>query len=67
MSGGCDVGCGFPSVTLLGEKSDWEEILKRLGDLPNETLGDEPVRWLNFLVLYFIWCRNLRTFDGNLC
>jgi hypothetical protein len=34
-------GCGFPSVTLLGEKSDWEEILTRIHRLPkygNETL-----------------------------
>jgi hypothetical protein len=23
-------GCGFPSVTLLGEKSDWYEIEKRI-------------------------------------
>jgi hypothetical protein len=27
-------GCGFPSVTLLGEKSDWEEILRKLQKLP---------------------------------
>lgn len=27
-------GCGFPSVALLGERSDWEDILRRVERLP---------------------------------
>ncbi|KAA8618295.1 hypothetical protein SMACR_11441, partial [Sordaria macrospora] len=34
-------GCGFPSVTLLGEKSDWADILRRLAWF--ETLGHEEL------------------------
>lgn len=36
----CCLMCGIPSVTLLGEKSDWERILKRIDRL--EDFGDEP-------------------------
>ncbi|KAH6856875.1 hypothetical protein B0I37DRAFT_351894 [Chaetomium sp. MPI-CAGE-AT-0009] len=32
-------GCGFPSVSLLGEKSDWADILRRVAWF--ETLGHE--------------------------
>jgi hypothetical protein len=32
--------CGLPSVTLLGEKSDWEKILGRIERLPK--FRDEP-------------------------
>lgn len=28
------IGCGFPSVTLLGDKSDWEDIRRRIDLLP---------------------------------
>ncbi len=39
--------CGLPSVTLLGEKADWELILKRLDKL--ETFGAEPSRFCALL------------------
>ncbi|KAK3396918.1 hypothetical protein B0T20DRAFT_414789 [Sordaria brevicollis] len=34
-------GCGLPSVTLLGERSDWADILRRLAWF--ETLGHEEL------------------------
>lgn len=37
--GGC-IGCGLPSVTLLGQKKDWEKMLSRLERL--NTFGDQP-------------------------
>ncbi|MCJ1463500.1 hypothetical protein MMC07_002108 [Pseudocyphellaria aurata] len=40
-------GCGFPSVTLLGEKSDWEEILRKVQILPK--YGDETTEWARLL------------------
>ena len=39
--------CGIPSVTLLGERADWEDILKRLDKLPE--LGDEPATFATLL------------------
>ncbi|KAG8627705.1 hypothetical protein KVT40_003578 [Elsinoe batatas] len=39
--------CGIPSVTLLGEREDWEEILGRLDKLP--TFGTEPERFSTLL------------------
>ncbi|KAL2802738.1 hypothetical protein BJX63DRAFT_414082 [Aspergillus granulosus] len=39
--------CGIPSVTLLGEKEDWEKLVKRLDRLP--LLGDEPARFAELL------------------
>ncbi len=39
--------CGLPSVTLLGECSDWEKILSRLEKLL--TLGKEPSLWHTLL------------------
>jgi hypothetical protein len=39
--------CGIPSVTLLGEKADWEKLVKRLDRLP--TLGEEPARFAELL------------------
>jgi len=36
-------GCGFPSVTLLGEKRDWKEVLKRVGELGR--YGKETKEW----------------------
>lgn len=35
--------CGLPSVTLIGEQADWEDILRRLDKLPS--LGPEPERF----------------------
>ena len=52
-------GCGFPSVTLLGEKSDWEEILRRVRKLP--MYGDETEEWSRLLVA--VIKRMIRTFD----
>jgi len=39
--------CGIPSVTLLGERSDYEDILSRLDKL--EELGREPTDWAKLL------------------
>jgi hypothetical protein len=41
-------GCGFPSVTLMGERSDWEDILRRVERLPK--YGAEPCEWSKLLV-----------------
>ncbi|OCK75456.1 hypothetical protein K432DRAFT_437530 [Lepidopterella palustris CBS 459.81] len=41
-------GCGFPSVTLLGEKSDWEEIRHRILQLPK--YHDEVADWSRILI-----------------
>jgi hypothetical protein len=40
-------GCGFPSVTLLGEKADWEAIRKRIGRLSR--YGNEMIKWSRLL------------------
>ena len=39
--------CGIPSITLLGSRSDYEDILSRLDKL--EELGPETVDWANLL------------------
>ncbi|KAG8672561.1 hypothetical protein FPOAC2_05955 [Fusarium poae] len=39
--------CGIPSVTLLGDISDWRDILSRLDKL--ELLGDEPIQFSHML------------------
>jgi hypothetical protein len=47
--------CGIPSVTLLGTRADWEEILKRLEFLPR--LGPEPAQFYTLLkpvLRYFV-------------
>jgi hypothetical protein len=36
-------GCGFPSVTLLGEAGDWDKILTRLDKFAQ--YGDETATW----------------------
>ena len=42
------IRCGLPSVTILGEKSDWELILRRLEKI--KTFGDdEPTQFYNLL------------------
>ena len=43
----CCIACGLPSVTLLGEKTDWELIYRRLDKL--ETFGVEPSQFCNLL------------------
>jgi hypothetical protein len=39
--------CGFPSVTLLGEVGDWENIVRRLDLLSR--YGEEPAKWAELL------------------
>ncbi|KAL7893871.1 hypothetical protein HDV63DRAFT_384606 [Trichoderma sp. SZMC 28014] len=41
-------GCGFPSVTLLGERQDWVNLLDRLSKLAE--FGDEPEEWSKLLI-----------------
>jgi hypothetical protein len=43
----CTICCGLPSVTLLGEISDWQTILNKLPML--ERLGDEPTEFVEML------------------
>jgi Domain of unknown function (DUF4419) len=43
----CTVCCGLPSVTLLGEKEDYEQILRRLDKL--NSFGDEPAQFCRLL------------------
>ncbi|KAI9865668.1 MAG: hypothetical protein M1813_002126 [Trichoglossum hirsutum] len=42
-----ELSCGLPSVTLLGEKSDWESILLRIEKLLS--FGDETAQWYQLL------------------
>lgn len=53
------LGCGFPSVTLLGDKSDWEDILARVERLPK--YGPEPEEWS--MLLRPTIRHMIRTFD----
>lgn len=53
--------CGIPSVTLEGERSDWEDIYRRLDRLYE--LGDEPSVWAE--MLRPILRRFIRAFDGD--
>jgi len=41
-------GCGFPSVTLLGEKSDWQSIRAKLDKLPQ--YHEETAEWAKILI-----------------
>jgi hypothetical protein len=41
------IGCGFPSVTLLGEAGDWQMILERLEKFAQ--YGAEPAVWSKLL------------------
>ena len=56
----CSMLCGLPSVTLQGERADWQKLLDRLEKLPS--LGKEAERWHSLLVPVFQ--RFLRTFDA---
>ncbi|PUU76903.1 hypothetical protein B9Z19DRAFT_1087396 [Tuber borchii] len=48
-------GCGFPSVTLQGEKSDWEEILLKVQQLSKYgPLASEWTRLLIPVIQYMI-------------
>jgi hypothetical protein len=42
------IGCGLPSVTLMGEVADWEEILRRVERLPR--YGPETEEWSTLLI-----------------
>jgi len=51
--------CGLPSVTLLGEKSDWESLERRLETIPH--LGERPKTWYDLLKP--VCAGFVRTFD----
>ncbi|MCJ1463123.1 hypothetical protein MMC07_001728 [Pseudocyphellaria aurata] len=53
------LACGLPSVTLYGERSDWEDILMRLEKLPS--FGEEAGRWYDLLKP--VITRFVKTFD----
>ena len=55
----CNIMCGLPSVTLLGEKTDWELIYHRLDKL--ETFGAEPSQFCN--LLRPVLSRFIKSFD----
>jgi hypothetical protein len=42
-----NVGCGFPSVTLEGERRDWEDLRDRVGRLTQ--FGDDAAEWARCL------------------
>lgn len=56
---GCMITCGLPSVTLLGQKEDYELILHRLDKL--RSYGEEPTQFANLLTP--IIKRFIRSFD----
>jgi hypothetical protein len=43
-------GCGFPSVTLLGEEEDWKNMRRRLGLLTSGSYGERLTTWSKLLV-----------------
>ncbi|CCM02705.1 uncharacterized protein FIBRA_04811 [Fibroporia radiculosa] len=53
--------CGIPSVTLEGEKADWQKLLDRIGRL--ESFGPEPRTWAG--MLRPILGRFVEAFDGK--
>lgn len=55
----CGPTCGIPSVTLLGEKADYERIVQKLDKL--STLGEEPTQFA--ALLRPILTRMVRTFE----
>ncbi|KAK4696372.1 hypothetical protein P7C71_g1530, partial [Lecanoromycetidae sp. Uapishka_2] len=55
----CSISCGLPSVTLLGEKADWELIYRRLDKL--ETFGSEATQFCK--LLRPVISRFVRSFD----
>lgn len=56
----CYLRCGLPSVTLLGEKADWEKILGRLDKL--KEFGPEPT--LFYARLKPVISRFIMSFDN---
>ncbi|KAH7138722.1 hypothetical protein B0J11DRAFT_23349 [Dendryphion nanum] len=55
----CSVICGLPSVTLLGERSDWEKLLAKLDRM--QEFGKEPETYAT--QLRPILSRFVQTFD----
>ncbi|KAJ6582692.1 hypothetical protein DFH09DRAFT_1145734 [Mycena vulgaris] len=53
------IACGIPRVTLEGEKSDWEDILKRLEKL--KEYGVQTIAWYHLLVPVIF--RFVKSFD----
>lgn len=47
FSYGGEMLCGLPSITLHGEKADWELLLAKLEKL--NTLGDQPIQFAKLL------------------
>ncbi|KAF8966098.1 hypothetical protein BDZ97DRAFT_1809483 [Flammula alnicola] len=56
-----ELTCGIPSVTLEGEKSDWEKLLSRIDKLND--FGPEPAAWAT--LLRPILTRFVKAFDGE--
>ncbi|MCJ1271018.1 hypothetical protein MMC22_010917 [Lobaria immixta] len=56
----CMIMCGLPSATLLGERADWELILKRLDKL--QTFGAEPTQFCTLLKPVISWF--VKSFDN---
>ncbi|KAF9072083.1 hypothetical protein BDP27DRAFT_1361330 [Rhodocollybia butyracea] len=52
--------CGIPKVTLEGEKSDWQELLRRIERL--KEYGEEPTRWYG--LLHPILSQFVKAFDN---
>jgi hypothetical protein len=52
-------GCGIPSITLEGTRSDWESILNRIDKISE--FGEEPKEWARMLRI--ILRRFIRAFD----
>ena len=59
FSYGFTIMCGLPSVTLLGEKADWESILTKIDRIPE--FGSDPETWHQLLKP--VITRFVRTFD----
>ncbi|KAH8684354.1 hypothetical protein BGZ60DRAFT_397392 [Tricladium varicosporioides] len=55
-------GCGFPSVTLLGEKEDWEGILSRIRELQGKEYHAETKEWCELLIPTVSWM--IKSFDS---
>ena len=53
------IGCGFPSVTLLGEREDWFDLIARAQRLPR--YGPEAADWSRILIPV-LW-RMVQSFD----
>jgi hypothetical protein len=60
FSFGCGLHCGLPSVTLQGQKQDWEKMLSRLERL--KSFGDETKLWYELLKPVFM--KFVETFDA---